>query len=295
MAIKFVPTAGRRLFVTPPVLCAVFGLSVAAVCILPQAAYALDAKQVNDLVDQIGDRNFAPVEKFIHENEKGLAKDPDYYVVLLNYSLAKGDKSGLVIDQGTAKPGEFALSDPETHQPGGRIGFDQSFDDKVILDAIEKTQKALPSFRARLDVRFGLVEAESRIKRWELVGDQLVEILKVSREISNKWKWGPINSMDDEPEDFMLDNVQERVSDMFGLDDDKADQAVIRVSNALIKHYPSVIYGYANLGTIHLAKDEFKEAEKYFKQALEIDPDDEVVLENMKRLAEEREKLGIGA
>jgi len=59
------------------------------------------------------------------------------------------------------------------------------------------------------------VHIASLINRWDIVGTQLVEILRVSKAIDNQWKWGTINTMDDDPKKFMLENVQERVNQLF--------------------------------------------------------------------------------
>jgi Tfp pilus assembly protein PilF len=56
----------------------------------------------------------------------------------------------------------------------------------------------------------------------------------------------------------------------------------------MIKEYPDVIYGYANLGVLYLANNKFDLAEKYLNQALTIDPNDEIVLGTLSILKERR-------
>jgi tetratricopeptide (TPR) repeat protein len=119
------------------------------------------------------------------------------------------------------------------------------------------------------------------------MGDQLVEMLKVSKEIDNKWSWGSVNSMSDDPKSFMIENVITRSSNLFRMENPYADKAFVQISQAMIRYYPELIYGYSNLGAIHLAKKEYKKADEYFKKAIKIDPNDEIVKENIDFLNKE--------
>ncbi len=259
---------------------------VSAILLLsaPAPAAALDVKKLDELIDQVGQKNFEPVETFLRDNEATAAADPDYYVVLLNYALAKGDRGGIVAGKGQAALGDFSLSDPESDEVTGFLGYREDFDVELIGSAIDRTVKSLPAFTSRLDIRIGAIEAASRIKRWTFIGDQLVEILQVSKQINNNWTWGAINTMTGDPEKFMLDNVQGRVAGLFDVGDPSADQSVIRASQAMIKHYPGVIFGYADLGVMYLAKKDYQKAGDYLQRALKIDPNDEIVKGNIAKL-----------
>jgi tetratricopeptide (TPR) repeat protein len=135
------------------------------------------------------------------------------------------------------------------------------------------------------------VTIAAAIKRWDIVGNQLVDILTVSKSNKNQWKWGPIGSMKGEPKTFMLENVQSKIQLLFRAEDEIADKMLIKVSEAMIQYYPEVIYGYSNLGVIYLATGKYALAEKYINRALAIDPDDPIVKGNLKIL-EERKKSG---
>jgi Flp pilus assembly protein TadD len=49
----------------------------------------------------------------------------------------------------------------------------------------------------------------------------------------------------------------------------------------MIKEYPDVIYDYSNLGVLYLAQKKYDLAEKYLKQAIAINPNDEIVKGNL--------------
>jgi tetratricopeptide (TPR) repeat protein len=147
---------------------------------------------------------------------------------------------------------------------------------------------ALPAFSNRLDIHFGIVTIAAEIKRWDLMGKQLVDILAVSGSIKNQWRWGPIGSMEGDPRTFMLKNVQSKIQQLFRAEDKIADMMLIKASEAMIQYYPEIIYGYSNLGVICLATGKYELAEKYINQALAIDPDDPVVKGNLKVLRQRK-------
>lgn len=256
--------------------------------LLSSFVYGLDAKEFKKLIAEIQEKKFVGVESFLQKNEKTLQQDPEYYVVLLNYVLSKGDLSGVVISKDKPKEGEISLQDQKTGETVGVIGHQERYDEKLVLDGILKTQNALQFFKERLDIRFGLVTAAEKIKRWDILGDQLVETLKVSKDIDNKWSWGLINSMSENPKEFMLENIQTRTLSLFNVDTPAADDAMLRLSKTMISCYPDVIYGYSNLGVLHLAKKEYAKAEEYLNKALKIDPKDEIVKGNMELLKKSR-------
>jgi tetratricopeptide (TPR) repeat protein len=140
-----------------------------------------------------------------------------------------------------------------------------------------------------LDIHFGIVTVPAAANRWDIVGNQLLDILTVSKSIKHQWKWGPIGSMEGEPRTFMVENVQSKIRELFRAENETADKMLLKVSKAMIQYYPEVVYGYSNLGVIYLATGNYALAEKYINQALSIDPDDPVVQSNLK-VSKQRKK-----
>ncbi len=256
--------------------------------LVSSTSYAMDAKQFDSLMTNIHEGKFDLVESSLRTNETLLGKDPEYYVVLLNYVLASYNQTGIVAAKGAPQQDDVAVRDPKTGKSVGFIGQRAGHDEKLVVDGISRANKSLPFFKSRLDIRFGIIAAAAEIKRWDLLGDQLVETVNVSKEIDNKWTWGSINSMSGEPETFMLENIQGQISYLFRADDPTADDALIRASEALIKCYPEITYGYSNLGVLYLSKKEYDKADSYLKQALAIDPNDEIVKGNIELLKKNR-------
>lgn len=257
------------------ILIAVYLVAMSTPC------YGMDSKQFEEQISKIQGEKFDEVGDFLRKNEFPLQQDPEYFVILLNYVVAKGNRSGITVAKGEPQGDDLTLRDQKTGEMVGFLGYREGYDEKLIVDGISKVQDALKFFKSRLDIRFGIVEAAKKIKRWDVAGKQLVEILKVSKEINNKWSWGSIGSPKGNLNEFMIENVQAKIAYLFNLDNPVADEALIQVSQSLIKYYPDVIYGYSNLGVFHLAKKEYDKAKKYLNEALIIDPNDEIIKGNI--------------
>jgi len=255
---------------------------------VPSVVFAMDTTLFDEMMTNIHSEKFEPVENFLDENQSKFKQDPEYFVILLNYSFKKGYKEQIVIAKGQAPKGTFELQDKNTGKPVGFIGSVPTDPTGLIIEGISKTQKALPNFSDRLDIHFGIIHIASKIERWDILCDQSIQILTLSKTNGNKWTWGPVNSMKGNPKSFMLENLQAKVHQLFYAENEKADKALIKISEAMVKEYPDVVYGYTNLGTLFSIKNQYDLAEKYLNKALAIAPEDEIVKNNLKRLKEMR-------
>jgi tetratricopeptide (TPR) repeat protein len=82
----------------------------------------------------------------------------------------------------------------------------------------------------------------------------------------------------------MIQGLLPRTAMLFRLESEEGDRLLINVSEALIQYYPNKVYGYANLGSLYGATKKYDEARKYYEKALEIDPGDSLVKDNLDRL-----------
>lgn len=257
---------------------------------LASAGLAFDKKLFDSLIADINNDNYEKVETFLSEKKTELAKDPEYYVVLLNYIGKQGITQKMTIAKGEPGKDDFALYNKKTGEQAGFMGPRVFFDKEQIDDALKRTQSAMNYFPQRLDIHFGIVTIAQRTKNWKVVGEQIVEMLKISKQIDNKWTWGSINSMEGDPKEFLIENILPRINTLFNENKPVADQAMYDISQAMVKYYPEKIYGYSNLSVYHMVKNEYDIAETYINKALVIDPNDKVVLGNKGRLKELREQ-----
>jgi len=259
------------------------------ILLFPSFAFSMDTNLFNEMMDNLKSEKYMIVQNFLDKNHSKFSKDPEFYVILLNYSFKKGYKSGIVVAKGKAKEGDLEVRNKNTGEQVGFIGNRTFEDSEIIVYGISETQKAIKHFNNRLDIHFGIIHIAAKIKRWDILSSQLIEILSVSKTINNKWVWGPINSMEGDPKQFMIENIQAKVNELFYIGNEDADRALITVSEKMIEEYPEVIYGYSNLGVLYLANKKYALAEEYLTQAEKIDPGDEIVKGNLKKLREVRE------
>lgn len=252
--------------------------------LIPSFAFSMDSKLFDKMMANIHSNQFLPVEKFLEKNQLLLEKDPEYYVILLNYSFKKGHKKQIVIAKGKAEKGDFELRDKDTGKPVGFIGEKFTNSSDLIINGITRTQKALSNFNNRLDIHFGIIHIASKIQRWDILCEQAVKILSLSKENGNNWIWGTINSMTGNPKEFMLENIQAEASALFHIGTEESDESFIKISETMIREYPEIVYGYSNLGTLYLANKQYTSAEKYLKKAISIAPEDEIVKSNLVKL-----------
>jgi tetratricopeptide (TPR) repeat protein len=256
--------------------------------LIPSLSLGMEAELFQRQFDLIQAEELESVEAFLTENRERYAQDPEYYVLLLNYAFMKGHRNELIVAAGEPQDGDIAVSDPETGEVVGFIGNRLSEDPDLIVNSITETQQAQQHFPQRLDIHFGIVHIASLIQRWDIMGAQLVNIVRTSNTLQHHWQWGSINTMDGDPREFMLENVQAKISLLFHAEHQEADAAIEDVSEALIEEFPEVIYGYANLGVLYLATQQYASAEHYLNQALGIDPQDEIVNGNLEILRKKK-------
>ena len=249
-----------------------------------QTAQALEAKQFHTYIEHIRDNQLDAVESYLEQNKATAKTDPDYTVIFLNYHFGKGRTVRTIVAQGEAQSGDLELTKQDDPSVKGFIREEVSLDKITILKALHTAQNNLKLFPNQLDIHFGIVTIAQNIGAYSVMADQLISMLKTSKEIDNKWQWGKVGSMEGDPEEFMIQGLLPRTAMLFRLESEEGDRLFINVSEALIQYYPNRVYGYANLGSLYGATKEYDKARKYYEKALEIDPSDEVVQQNLSYL-----------
>ena len=255
-----------------------------SLCLCSYNASALEQDEFNYLLDNLKQKNFDVVETYLAEERATATTDPDYTVLLLNYSFNKARTTHFTTGLGEAKKGDFELTSLDGNNTKGFLREVISFDEVSILESLRIAQDNLKYFPDQLDIHFGIVTIAQNISEYSVMADQLISMLKISKEIDNKWQWGKVGSMEGDPEEFMIQGLLPRTAMLFRLESEEGDRLLINVSEALIQYYPNKVYGYANLGSLYSATKRYDEARKYYEKALEVDPNDEVVLQNLKAL-----------
>lgn len=257
-----------------------------SLCLCSYNASALEQDEFQFLLDSIKQNNLDIVQTYLAEERATATTDPDYTVLLLNFSFNIARSTHFTTGLGEAKKGDFELTSLDGNNTKGFLREVVSFDEVSILESLRIAQNNLTYFPNQLDIHFGIASIAQNIGEHSLMADQLNSMLKTSKEIDNKWQWGKVGSMEGDPEEFMIQGLLPRTAMLFRLESEEGDRLLINVSEALIQYYPNKVYGYANLGSLYGATKRYDEARKYYEKALEIDPSDEVVKSNLKNMKE---------
>ena len=261
---------------------------IALLVFLPAVASAMQDQIFQEVMRKVNSGDSAAVEAFLEKNRATYKRDPEYYVILLNYSISKQTENQTLIGKEEPVKIDPSPQNDATARKEGSLKEREASADTLVARSIRETREALPNFRDRLDIHLGIAHIAFKFRQWQSLGQQLLEIMEVSRTIDNKWRWGLVSSMSGNPREFMLDNVQSKINDLFQLDSEEADRVVEKVSLAMIKYYPSAIYGYSDLGTLYAAQKKYDLAEKYLNQAIALNPKDEIVKHNLELLKAKR-------
>ena len=251
-------------------------------------AHSLEDSEFKFLIDNIKQNKLDAVETYLAEERATATTDPDYTVLLLNYSFNKARSTHFTTGLGEAKKGDFELTSLVVNNTKGPLREVVSFDEVSILESLRIAQENLKFFPNQLDIHFGIVTIAQNIGEYSVMAEQLILMLKTSKEIDNKWQWGKVGTMEGEPEGFMIQNLLPRTAMLFRLESEEGDRLLINVSEALIQYYPNKVYGYANLGSLYGATKRYDEARKYYEKAFKIDPSDEIINQNYLLLTEEK-------
>ena len=255
-----------------------------SLCLCCYNVSALEQDEFQFLLDSIKQNKLDIVQTYLAEERATATTDPDYTVLLLNYSFSKARSTHFTTGLGEAKKGDFELTSLDGNNTKGFLREVVSFDEVSILESLRIAQDNLKFFPNQLDIHFGIASIAQNIGEHSVMADQLISMLKTSKEIDNKWQWGKVGSMEGDPEEFMIQGLLPRTAMLFRLESEEGDRLLINVSEALIQYYPNKVYGYANLGSLYGANKRYDEARKYYEKALEADPDDEIVKENLEHL-----------
>ena len=198
-------------------------------------AHSLEDSEFSLLIDNIKQNKLEIVQTYLAEKRATATTDPDYTVLLLNYSFSKARTTHFTTGLGEAKKGDFELTSLDGNNTKGFLREVVSFDEVTILESLRIAQDNLRSFPNQLDIHFGIVTIAQNIGEYSVMADQLISMLKTSKEFDNKWQWGKVGSMEGDPEEFMIQGLLPRTAMLFRLESEEGDRLLINVSEALIQ------------------------------------------------------------
>ena len=243
--------------------------------------------QYNSIMELIQTKKYDSAFADIQEIKAADSTDPEYYSLSINYYYLKSYREWVEIVPDFPVGVDSALI--VTDSTGQTVGYMQNhigYDLDTLGVGVQILREGLALHPDRLDMRFGLVHVAQSAELYEVMADELIEILERRIENGDNWFWSFSAPLVEEAEAFILENIQVRASMLFELNNPTADSLAKLLSEALVQHFPTSPYGHANLGALYAARQKHDRSLAHFMKALELAPTDAIVISNIARIHE---------
>jgi len=218
--------------------------------------------------------------------------DPEYYALAINYYVLKSYSEWVEVVPGVPEGIDPTLI--MTDSIGDTVGYMRDhagYDLDTLGVGVQILREGLALYPDRLDMHIGLVHVAQSAELYEVMTDELLDILKRKTENGDRWLWSFSEPLAEDPREFILENIQVRASMLFELNSPKADSLAKMLSEAMLEHFPNSPYGHANLGTLYAMNEDNARSLDHFLKALEIAPTDAIVITNIARLYEQADQI----
>ncbi|MBU7570201.1 MAG: tetratricopeptide repeat protein [Flavobacterium sp.] len=248
---------------------ALFFLSISAYC---QDSYKnfQDALKANDTTKQL---------QILTQWEKSNAKDPELYTSYYNYYFSKSRQEVVSIDKENKGKESLKLVD-STGNVAGYMGSSIVYDTYFLKKAFESIDKGISKFPNRLDMRFGKIYGLGLNKDYEAFTKEIIKTIEQSGKNNNKWLW-TLNKPVDDPENFMLGNIQSYVEQLYNTGNDNLLKNIKRISETVLKYNPKHVESLSNISIFYIINKEYDKSLQYSLKAHQINPSDAIVLGNI--------------
>ena len=201
---------------------------------------------------------------------------------IFNDHLNKGLKSGITmsVELPLYAYGEEVLTLEDTIT-GGAAGYlynGYTIVDRAQIDsAFMRLNKGIQDFPNRLDLYLGLATAHLYCLDVDKMLDVLDQAMKQEKKNKGKWLWTADEKVDKE-EDVLCLRIQEDFSRFLEAEDlDDAE----KLARMAMKYFPKRAEYVNDLGTVYIYRNNLEKGLKYFKQALKLAPEDELIKGNI--------------
>lgn len=209
-------------------------------------------------------------------------KTADEYADLFNEHLNAGLKSSITmsVDLPLYAYGEQVMTLEDTVN-GGAAGYlynGYTIVDRAQVDsAFMWLNKGIQSFPNRLDLYLGLATAHL----YCLEVDKMLNVVEMAmkQEVKNKGKWlWTADQKVDKDEDILFSRIQEDFNRF--LEAEELDDAE-KLARMAMKYFPKRAEYVNDLGVVYVYRNDLQKGLKYYKKALKLNPNDELIKANI--------------
>lgn len=244
-------------------------LLVIALCLF--GALNLFGRDYNaEAVELFQNHQFDEFLKLVKEWEKAEPDNLEINIMYFNYYMQRNAQHIPTIGQ---------MND-------GRYGGYEKvvYDLKDVKKAVSYFDKILKKQPKRLDVRASKCTAYIYSEQYDLACKTLIEILDYSKKINNEWTWTENKSPAEfgllEGEALLFKVLDEGFSGLY-LPDDTNQSLLKKLTEKEVALYPDNTWGLNHAARYYMYVGEYKKSIEVLKHAVEIDPNDPVIVGNL--------------
>lgn len=229
-------------------------------------------KKLSAAKDSVGQRNL--LEGWKKKN----GDDPELYTSCFNYYVQKSMSEVIRLDSDPQTGKNLQITDSSS-QVVGYIHGETSYNPKYLSLGFDIIEKGITKFPNRLDMRFGKIHMLGQVNNYHAFTDEIVKSIDFSIKNKNKWQWTK-NELVKEPKDFLLDNIQTYINNLFDLGDGQAKN-IRRIAETTLKYYPDHVVSLSNLGISYIFENNYFKALDPLLTAEKKTPKDPIILGNI--------------
>ena len=212
---------------------------------------------------------------------------------LFNEHLNKGLHAGITmsVDLPLYAYGEEVMTLKDSIDENKIAGY--VYNGYAIMDSAELDtafmwlNKGIEKFPNRLDLYLGKATAQLYCLNVEAMLQTLEMAMKQELKNKGKWLWTHDEKLDKDY-DILFDRIQEDLGRFLQAEDlDNAE----RLARMAMKYFPKRAEYVNDLGNVYIYRDNPEEGLKYFKQALKMKPEDELIKKNIEYIEQVMENL----
>ncbi len=214
--------------------------------------------------------------KLLKEWNKKNSNDPELYTCYFNYYVQRSLSEIVRLD---GNPRSGVNSKDSSNQVVGYIYSDKVYNRHYLNLAFNVIDKGITKFPNRLDMRFGKTHILGQSGNYEKFTDEIIKTIDYSTKNKNAWQW-TTNEPVEEPKEFLLENIQIYVGNLFDLGTDQAKN-IRRIAETTLKIYPDHIISLSNLGISYIFEKNYLKALNPLLTAEKKSPKDAIILGNI--------------
>jgi len=200
-------------------------------------------------------KNMARAEEVLKAWDLANSNDPELYIAYFNYYTVKSQDAAL---------------------PIAITGYDQ----KYAKQALEFITEGINRFPTRFDMRVAKIYMLGVLKDYQAYVAEVLKTIAYSARIDNNWKREDFMILD-HAKDIFFDAVLDWQTLLFSQKDPSLYKEVIRISNEMLKYYPTHIQSILNISTVYKEQKEYDKSLDILLKANIIEPANAILLYNI--------------